>query len=264
MKWNTGFLLVSPVGNTLPSTVKSKSCPAPSQLYYISVVFELVNMGLFLKDGLTSWLIWTRKTPNTWTFATQREGFSTVKPKRLSKSCLLIKNVAHFGVSGFENTVVLFLGPTAEWQPALHHGLSEVQLAKVRPLDPQPGEPATRLPSLWQRAGPRQRHGGETVIQAPGQPGPLTEHGQPERCKPQTAVQHGRVQTEELPRQRPGRRRHGLERFAQTHIWEGRRPDLQYSSSPRTTPNFSWHLSHWPVTTSNTFSKQLCDSWYKQ
>lgn len=110
---------------------------------------------------------------------------------------------------------------TGRWQPALHHGLPEGELAEAWSLGSEFGEPAPRLPPLQHRAGPRtqlRRHRGEDVHQAPGPPGTLTQYGKSERHQLETAVQHYRVQTEELPWQRSRRGHHRLKRFIRPHM----------------------------------------------
>lgn len=120
---------------------------------------------------------------------------------------------------------------TGGWQPALHHGLPEGELAEARPLGNEFGEPAPGLPPHQHGAGPRTRlrgHRGEGVDQAPGPPGTLTQHGKSERHQLETPVQHYRVQTEELPRQQSRRRHHRLKRFIWTY--RGRTQNTHYNT----------------------------------
>lgn len=266
MKWNTGFLLVSPVGNTLPSTVKSKSCPAPPQVC-LSVVFELVNMGLFLKGGPTSWLTWTRKTPNTWTFATRREGFSTVKPKRLSKSCLLIKKTLHILVSlALKNSHAFPLARswvatcTASWPSRGSTGKSSapgpstwrtcdttsITLAASRPkAASRCSRRRKRPPGAWPTWAAHRAWAARRMQTANGCPTrPSTDRGAPPTA---TSKKTSRVRAVR----------------SDTHLGGTEaRFTIQFKAPlQEKTPNFSWRLSHLPVTTSNTFSKQLCDSW---
>lgn len=219
MKWSTGSLLESPAGNTPRFTVKSKLC-----LCSVSAMFhvdELLNVERLFSDGWTLWPTSTHKTQNTWTSVTRKGGFSAVKPKRFPISQLFFfLNVTDYVNSSesepnWQKTSLL----TGGWQPALHHGLPEGELAEARPVGSQLGEPAPRLPPLGLREGTRRRRGrggGEDVVQTPGQPGTLTQYGKSERHQLETAVQLYRVQTEELPRQRPRRRHHRLTRFIRT------------------------------------------------
>lgn len=118
----------------------------------------------------------------------------------------------------FTQKIVAWL--TGGGKPALHHGLPEGELAEARPLGSEFGESAPRLPPLRHGASPRKHrrgNGGEEVRQAPGSPGTLTQYGESERHQLETPVQHNRVQTEELPRQRSRRRHHRLRRFTGTY-----------------------------------------------
>lgn len=222
MKWNIGSLLVSPVGNIQLFTVKSKHPSLFSFCHICScAVVELLNMEPLFSDGWTLWPTSTHKILNTWTFVTQRGGFSAVKPKRFSVSRLLFEMslmmLAYLGQSLTEKKIPLLTGGG---QPALHHGLPEGELAEARPVGSKLREPAPWLPSLWHRARPWERrggNGGENVIQAPRLPGTLAQYGKSERHQLETAVQHYRVQTEELPWQRSWRRHHRLKRFLRTY-----------------------------------------------
>lgn len=123
--------------------------------------------------------------------------------KTLTRPVWIVWKISYpFNISGSEANRKTALWLTGGWQPALHHGLPEGELAEARPLGSKPGEPAPRLPPLGHGASPRERrggNGGENIIQAPGLPGTLAKYGKPERDQLETHVQHCRVQTEELP-----------------------------------------------------------------